>query len=360
MPVTVFATQASGPNDGPDYLRAMEHINALGLDQRDPVDLVARAVVRTCRTDQSARSFGWTLGRNLGWMYAHQIEPIAATRDDILFWWNALVGYAPNTRNCRLVNLRAFYRELGRRGLIAADPTAGLKCDPATVLTDTPALTLAQTELLIATVDEDRSDARRALKAYRDGAILALGLRLCLREHEIALLRGSSIAASSGKCTISFLGKGRKGVTLEYPDDVATKVNEFREAFEAATGTKVGLSDPLILGVSAHDLRVARIRRRGEPLRQLGRPTIYQSVSDRLAQIGLGDIPRMGPHALRATGATLAYEAGASLIECQRLLRHASIETTRQFYIKRIDEKGGDAMAKMPFRVSPRSKDEVA
>jgi integrase len=135
------------------------------------------------------------------------------------------------------------------------------------------------------------------------------------------------------------------------------KVNDFREAFEAATGTKLGLSDPLILGVSSHDLRVARSRRRGQPLRPLARATIYQAMVDRLAQIGLGDIPRMGPHALRATGATLAYEAGATLIECQRLLRHASIETTRQFYLKRIDEKGGDDMAKMPFRVTARPRE---
>ena len=351
MPVTVFAGKTVA-HDGPDYVRAMEHIDALGLDPRDPVDVVARSVVRRTRTDQSARTFGWALARNLKWLYERGLQPLSANDDDILFWWNGLGQYAPNTRNGRLVNLRAFYREAARRKFIGMDPTLGIRSDTATVLTETPSLTVAQTELLIATTDRDRDDPRRSLKAYRDGVILALGLRLCLREHEIALVRYSNIGESAGKKTLSFMGKGRKGVTLELPDDVLGKIDAFREAFEAETGGKLGLSDPLVLGVGAQDLRSARRRRKGEPLRPLSRPTVYQVVVDRFAQIGLTG-PRMGPHALRATGATLAYEAGASLIECQRLLRHASIETTRRFYIKRIDEKGGDAMAKMPFRVAP-------
>jgi integrase len=174
-------------------------------------------------------------------------------------------------------------------------------------------------------------------------------LRLCLRESEVASLRWSMFSVSEGVRTVAFIGKWHKVSRLSVPDDVWAVLERWRSDFESETGIAMQPRDPVFTGLSTAHLRSAEERKKGVPLAQMGRAALYTLVNARLRDVGL-EGARMGPHALRTTGATLAYEGGADLVACQMLLRHDSIETTRRFYLKRIDAEARTGMDKMPVR----------
>lgn len=144
---------------------------------------------------------------------------------------------------------------------------------------------------------------------------------------------------------LSFIGKGREPATLRIPPDVLAQLEAWRDVQEETVGRPIGQAVAIFTSFAPRALKRVRSPRK-PPLRPMGRSEIFCIVRDRLAQIGVVG-PRMGPHALRATGGTLAYEGGADLIACQSLLRHASIETTRRFYIKRTENKANEAIDRM-------------
>lgn len=86
-----------------------------------------------------------------------------------------------------------------------------------------------------------------------------------------------------------------------------------------------GPADGLLVGV----------RRGGHSLehRPVSRRTIGDVVVSRLLAAGC---PPLGPHALRATFASLALAGGASLYRIQRALGHADPRTT-EVYLRKAD-----------------------
>lgn len=81
-------------------------------------------------------------------------------------------------------------------------------------------------------------------------------------------------------------------------------------------------------------------------------------VTRRLRDVGLtGD--RMSPHALRASGAVLAYHGGASLVEIKKLLRHSSMETTMRYLQQLLGGAAAAAIAKIELDV-PDWTDDTA
>jgi integrase len=265
--------------------------------------------------------------------------------------------------------MRAFFIEAIDRGLIAADPSRKLVRDKAIALMSTPALTRGETLRLLAAIDEECSDPARQLVARRDAVLVGFAVRLCLRSAEIQSLRWNCISVREGKAVVSFIGKGRKPATLDIPAPLLRRIDAWRAALEETIGQPLEPSDPIIVSLATANLNAARRRRRGQPMKPLARCDVFTTVRDRLAQVGVVG-PRMGPHALRATGATLAYEGGADLVACQNLLRHESIETTRRFYLKRLENKASEAIERMGLddppedvsapRAEPNPLDEAA
>jgi integrase/recombinase XerD len=345
VPVTKFTVPLRGLV-APDYERALRRLDKLGYESGDPRRAIAAAVVRRGNTDASAKSFSWLICRGLAWFIGRGIDPLAATTDDLQIWWNSLADYSPHSRNSFLVSVRAFFIEAVDRGLMAADPSRKLDRDEAISLMSTPALTRPEALRLLAAIDEECSDPVRELVARRDVVLIGFMLRLCLRLAEVQSLTWSCISERDGKAFVSFIGKGRKPATLEVPPPLLRRMNAWRAALEESIGHPLEGSDPIVVSLAGSTLRAARLRRRGQPMKRLARCDIFTTIRDRLAQVGVVG-PRMGPHALRATGATLAYEGGADLIACQNLLRHASIETTRRFYIKRLENKSSEAIERM-------------
>jgi integrase len=345
VPVTKFTVPLRGLV-APDYEAALRRLDKFGYQPGDPRRAIAAAVVRRGKTDSSAKSFSWMLSRCLTWFATSGIDPLAATTDDLQIWWNSLADYAPHSRNLFLVCMRAFFIEAVDRELIASDPSRKLVRDKAISLMSTPALTRAETLRLLAAIDEECSDPVRHLVAQRDAVLVGFGLRLCLRMAEIQSLRWSCLSVREGKAVVSFIGKGRKPATMDVPAPLLRRLDTWRAALEDSIGQPLQPSDPIVISLAPATLNAARRRRGGQPVNQLARCDIFTTVRNRLAQVGVVG-PRMGPHALRATGATLAYEGGADLVACQNLLRHESIETTRRFYLKRLENKASEAIERM-------------
>ena len=137
---------------------------------------------------------------------------------------------------------------------------------------------------------------------------------------------------------------------LFLPEDVLASLQDWRTSFTVQTGVDLHPYDPVFVGLSAARIRQAQARKPGTALRPLSNAALYDIVVGRLRDVGL-DGPRYAPHCLRATGATLALEGGADLVECQALLRHANADTTRKFYLKRVDELAQPGMDAMQIRV---------
>jgi integrase/transcriptional regulator with XRE-family HTH domain len=357
VPVTKFTVPLRGLV-APDYERALRRLDKLPYLLGDPRRAVAAAVVRRGKTDQSAKAYSWLVSRGLSWFASRGIDPLAATTDDLQMWWNSLADYSPLSRNAFLVGMRAFYIEAVDRELIAADPTRKLVRDKAIALMSTPALTRPETLRLLAAIDEECSDPARELVARRDAVLIGFALRLCMRLAEVQSLRWSCLSVRDDKAVVSFIGKGRKPATLDVPPPLVRRLEAWRAALEESIGQPLEASDPIIVSLAGSNLRATRRRRRGQPMKQLARSDIFTTVRDRLAQVGVVG-PRMGPHALRATGATLAYEGGADLVACQNLLRHESIETTRRFYLKRLENKASEAIERMGLDDAPDDDDAL-
>jgi integrase len=326
---------------------------ALGVRLRayptDPVLRLATAIVHRAQTRASAGGYGVVLAKVLRWFRAAGIEPLAATRLDLAYWWSSTARYAPKTRLRELAITRAFFREAIEWELLAKDPTRTIRAVPATALIETPALTLDQTRQLIESIAAELDHPDRGLVAKRDLAAIALMLRLCVRVNEAADLGWRDFSESGGERSVAFIGKWHRVSRLAVPADVWDVLTAWRDAYEAEIGIPVQPRDPVLLGLSNAEVSRARRRRQGEALPRIANGSLSRMVTARLADIGISGA-RMSCHALRATGGTLAFEGGADIVECQMLLRHSSLETTRRSYLKRVDERARPAMDKMGFR----------
>jgi integrase len=128
-----------------------------------------------------------------------------------------------------------------------------------------------------------------------------------------------------GHHVLTIRGKGNVRRTVKVPLDLHRDLERWLGA-AAAVGYEPGPADALLVGV----------RRGGRSLerRPLSVRAIHDAVVRRLVAVGC---PPLGPHALRATFASLALEGGASLYRIQRALGHADPRTTER-YLRGIDD----------------------
>ncbi|MCV0377573.1 hypothetical protein, partial [Microbacterium sp.] len=122
-----------------------------------------------------------------------------------------------------------------------------------------------------------------------------------------------------------------------------------------ATGVLLQPNDPILLGIDSSSLAAARRRKGAEPLARLSTRAISRIVAGRItdAEMHMIDgVPgvRFAAHCLRSTGATLALESGADVLDINALLRHIKLETTIA-YLRRLENRSARAMEKIPLRL---------
>ena len=203
-------------------------------------------------------------------------------------------GYAPSSIGRKASSVQAFFADAARRGLVATNPSEGLRRPkrPATLPKALPPRAVAS---LIDAVDGDDP------VSLRDRAILEVLYGLGLRVAEMAALTVADIDQSS---FLRVVGKGNTTRVVPLGDPARESLDAYlAEGRPRLAGERAG--DALWVGV------------RGGPLDARG---VRRVVQNRAATF---------PHALRHSFATHLLEGGADLRTVQDLLGHADLGTTQ-------------------------------
>ena len=216
-------------------------------------------------------------------------------------------GLAKRSIARHLSTLRSFFRWACREGHLEKNPAVGLPA-PRLPRSLPRALTLADTESLLAAGDEDSVPEReRALFELLYGA----GLRVA----EAAGLDVEDVDLSAR--LVRVLGKGSKERVVPFGEEAG-------EALRAYLPVRAALRH----GAAAADDA-------GEPLfvnRRGGRLTTRSMARLLKRRLRAAGLPAdLSPHALRHSFATHLLEAGADLRSIQELLGHASLSTTQKY-----------------------------
>ena len=152
---------------------------------------------------------------------------------------------------------------------------------------------------------------RRACTTKRDLAIVDVLYSTGCRVSELVNMRLSDMDTAAG--SVHIIGKGKKHNIVYFND--AAKIS-----LEAYLADRKGSSDYLFIS----DRR---------PYNQLTTRSVERLIGDIAKTLDI----KLTPHILRHTSATLALQSGMSITQVQRMLGHASVNTT-QIYAETSQE----------------------
>ena len=215
----------------------------------------------------------------------------------------------------KIAALRAFLRDLQRRGEVRDNPAALLKLPKVRKPLPKFLTVQAATEV----VESDPQRASTAL-AIRDRAMLELLYGSGVRVSELVGLDLQQLDLNARLARVH--GKGDK-----------ERVVPFGAPCEAALGAYLAIRSELrTKRTVAQDPQAVFLSRLGRRIttRQV------QHVVRRLGALGTGR-PDLHPHTLRHSCATHLLDAGADLRSIQELLGHASLSTTQRYTHVTVD-----------------------
>jgi integrase/recombinase XerC len=225
----------------------------------------------------------------------------------------------PSTIGRKVATVRAFYRFLYRKGLVAKNVAAQLKSPK--IRKGLPRfLTVDEAFRVVEAPTEDahREDALR----LRDRAILEMLYGAGLRVSELRALRVSELDLAQKRVRV--MGKGRKERLAPFGAPALEALRTWLDVrpllLARARGGHADAQDALWLGEKGTALTVRQI----------------QNVVRRYGALGAGR-GDLHPHALRHSYATHLLDAGADLRGIQELLGHASLATTQRYTHVSVD-----------------------
>jgi integrase/recombinase XerC len=215
--------------------------------------------------------------------------------------WNRRQAAASVAR--ALAAWRSFSRFCVRRGILTADPSAGLPFPrlPKRLPRTLPARALNEA------LDRIAGDAA----ALRDRALLELAYSCGLRLSELVGVNRGDF--DRGAHVVRVRGKGRRERLVPVGDAALAALDRYLDATREVRSATPRSDEPVFLG------------RRG----RLSGRTVQRVVRRRLAAVagGLG----VTPHALRHSFASHLLDRGADLRAIQELLGHRSLATTQVY-----------------------------
>ncbi|RMH36255.1 MAG: tyrosine recombinase XerC [Deltaproteobacteria bacterium] len=213
----------------------------------------------------------------------------------------------------KLSSLRAFFRYLANRGVVAANPARAVR-SPKRTQALPRALDVDDAFRLVEAPDASgETNPRKRAAALRDRALLEVLYGLGLRVSECCAL---DIDDVDGDLVRVRRGKGGKQRIVPLGAHARAAVDAYRAARPALAHPKTGALDAAALFVNQRGTRLS--------------PRSAQRITQRRARaVGV----RATPHALRHSYATHLLDGGADLRAIQELLGHASLSST-QIYTK--------------------------
>jgi site-specific recombinase XerD len=214
----------------------------------------------------------------------------------------------------KLAALSSLFEYLCEHNAVTNNPVKGVKRPKVESYEGkTPALGDHQARALL------QAPNAETLKGKRDRAMLSTLLYHGLRREELCTLKVRDITQRRGVLHLRVHGKGSKLRYLPLHPGTAEVITEYVEALGHG-------QDP-----SAPLFRPVRNNRTGTLDELMTTDGVYKVVQHYARKIGIGDIERLGVHALRATAATNALDHEADIAKVQEWLGHANIATTRLY-----------------------------
>jgi integrase/recombinase XerC len=280
-------------------------LERLSLERR-----AARRTVETYGRDlwalhRLAGQAGWTLD-------ARALDLIALRR----FLASFVKHNSAATIARKVAALRAFYRDLQRRGTIADNPAASLRL-PKISRRLPKFLSIDAASEVVETPDAQRADDALAI---RDRAMLELLYGSGVRVGELVGLDCDHIDLHARSARV--LGKGGKERVVPFGEPCVRALSSYiavRHRLRPAHGV---LPDARALFLGRWGTRLTT--------RQV------QKLVHAYGALGAGR-PDLHPHVLRHTCATHLLDAGADLRSIQELLGHASLSTTQRYTHVSVD-----------------------
>ena len=249
-------------------------------------------------------------------------------------WLMAELGNGPRTAEMRLYIARTFLavaladqvistHQAGELGVKPFRPRR--KRDQAPV---GRRLSKGEVRVLRASVNTTR------IKGKRDLAIMDMMLFLGLRSEEVTTIRLSDFVQDLGRWWLAVRGKGGKVRKVKVHDAAFRSVVAWLAA--SGLGELGGEDAPLFVGMAKGG------RLTGKPINTAVIRRLVAEYGHAAELAPLNGPNRLSPHDLRRTAARTAYDNGASLLLIQRMLGHASPETTAHYI---GIEEGGEVTA---------------
>lgn len=228
-----------------------------------------------------------------------ELDPTEANGRDLSAWLDGLSHLRPSTRARRLSAISSFYLWLKDEGIVGAVPEVPRASRPRVRGQDDARL-----------VGLDQRTAARLLSAAdhhspRMSALVAVGLTTGLRIEELLGLTPAQVRTDGGgRVLATVTGKREKTRTVVVPPLAAERLSQ--------------------LHPNTVDERYFRTRS--------GKQWSQRQARDALARLGeRAGLPRLHPHLLRHTAASLALSSGASMEAVRAMLGHASLATTQKY-----------------------------
>jgi len=227
----------------------------------------------------------------------------------------------PATVNSYLAAVRAFCRWAMGAGLLAGDPSSGIKgiaiVPPAprwlTRIEQYRVLNAAQERVQLAALKfGDDASAPGVIRARRDRAIVVLMLNTGLRLSEVANLRMEDVVIHPRSGTVTTIGKGRKWREVKLNKDARAALADWLAVRPGGSGEEQG-DEPLFTSQKGGGGMTAR------------------AIARRVERIGMLAGVKLTPHMLRHSLAKNMVDDGISMDKIGKALGHSSLDTTQRY-----------------------------
>lgn len=230
-------------------------------------------------------------------------------------------GYSDVFLNKVLVAIRQVSHRARLKKLMSPDAYEEIRAIKRIKVTRVPAGRLLSVAELTSILEAARAQAPNV--AARDLAILSILMGTGCRRDEIASLKLFSFDAKAGVLTLR--GKGNKQRAVPINDFLKTSIS----AWIAVRGTEPG---PLFFRMLRNDVIDHR--------RGISANAIFYVIHELSKAAGIDTKDRLpSPHDFRRTFITLLLGKGVDLIRVAKIVGHESIETTRIYDYRPIEEQ---------------------
>lgn len=260
-------------------------------------------------------------------------DPVDVTLSDLRTWLanQHAAGADRATLQRRAAGIRTFFAWASHRGLLPADPAAGLR-SPRVDRRLPPTVEVDQARLVLDRLAEDVADAAEGdelASRARDQAIVEVLYASGIRVSELCGLDVADLDGQRGLLRV--LGKGGKQRTVPLGTPALRALGTWLAHRSRLAGP--GAARAMFVGD-----RGGRID-----------PRVVRRLVHRALAAAPG-APDLGPHGLRHAMATHLLEGGADLRSVQEILGHSSLATTQLY-----THVSGDRLRKAYQQAHPRA-----